>query len=169
MKVLRIAGALLVVFLICPAFFAMAQDGKPAQAALVLSGETDPPLQFTLDEIAAMPMTTLHIVDKGEESIYSGTLLIELLKQAGVVTWDRERRSHLAKYVLVEAADGYRAIFALAELDSGLTTGEVLLADSLDGQPLPPGQGPLRIVAPADKRHARWIRQVRTIKVEMAD
>lgn len=168
MKELRIAGALLVVFLICPVSSVIAQDGKPAQAALVLSGEVDPPLQFTLDDIAAMPRTTLHIVDKGEENIYSGTLLIELLKQAGVETWERERRTHLAKYVLVEAADGYRAIFALAELDSGLTHGEVLLADSIDGQPFPPGQGPLRIVAPADKRHARWIRQVRTLKVETA-
>jgi DMSO/TMAO reductase YedYZ molybdopterin-dependent catalytic subunit len=169
MKQWRISGGLLVVCLICPVLSAMAQDGKPAQAALVLSGDVDPALQFTLDDIAAMPRTTLHIVEKGEENIYSGTLLIELLKQAGVVTWDRERRTHLAKYVLVEAADGYRALFALAELDSGLTHGEVLLADSLDGQPLPPGQGPLRIVAPADKRHARWIRQVRTIKIETAD
>ena len=169
MRSLRISDALLAVFLICPAFSAMAQEEAAAATVLVLSGEVDPPLQFTLDDIAAMPRTTLHIIEKGEEKSYSGTLLIQLLKQAGVVTWDRERRTHLAKYVLVEAADGYRATFALAELDSGLTSGEVLLADSHDGQSLPPGQGPLRIVVPADKRHARWIRQVRTIKVETAD
>lgn len=50
--------------------------------------------------------------------------------------------------VLVEfhAADGYRSALPLADL----LAGDVLLADTLDGQPLPVAHGaPLRLVAPA--------------------
>ena len=43
--------------------------------------------------------------------------------------------------VLVEATDGYRAVFALAELDSELTDCIILLADTKDGKPLPASEG----------------------------
>ena len=35
----------------------------------------------------------------------------------------------------------------------------VLLADHRDGQPLSTAEGPLRLVVPDEKRHARWVRQ----------
>jgi hypothetical protein len=40
--------------------------------------------------------------------------------------------------VVVEGIDGYRAVCALAELDPELTDRVILLADTKDGQPLPP-------------------------------
>ena len=66
----------------------------------------------------------------------------------------------MALYLLVEAADGYRVIFALPELDPAFTERVVLLADHRDGQPLSTAEGPLRLVVPDEKRHARWVRQV---------
>jgi hypothetical protein len=38
--------------------------------------------------------------------------------------------------VLAEAADGYRVVFSLPELDSGIVESEVIVADTLDGAPL---------------------------------
>ena len=58
--------------------------------------------------------------------------------------------------VLVEASDGYRAAFSLAELDPEMTDRVVLLADTKDGQPLSPREGPFRIIVPGEKRPARW-------------
>jgi hypothetical protein len=52
--------------------------------------------------------------------------------------------------VTVEVTDGYRAVFSLAELDPELTDRIVLLADTKDGQPLPPREGPLRIIVPGE-------------------
>lgn len=49
----------------------------------------------------------------------------------------------LAAYLLVEAADGYQAVFALPELDSAFTDRMVLLADRCDNKPLPASAGPL--------------------------
>ena len=56
-------------------------------------------------------------------------------------------------------------VFALADLDPAMVRSEIIVADTADGQPLADAQGPLRIVAPADKRPARWIRMLAKIEV----
>lgn len=78
------------------------------------------------------------------------------------------RGKALALYLLVEASDRYRVIFALAELDPLFTNRIVLLADRKDGSPLPASEGPLRIVIPEEKRHARWIRQIKALVIRRA-
>jgi hypothetical protein len=71
-------------------------------------------------------------------------------------------------YVIADASDGYQVVFALAEFDPGFTDQVILLADSSDGHPLSASEGPLRVVVPREKRHARWIRQVIDLDVEEA-
>ena len=68
-------------------------------------------------------------------------------------------------YLLVEAADDYHVLFSLAELDTSFQDSEVLLADTIDGAPLAPDQGPLKLVVPHDKRPARWIKMVAGITI----
>jgi hypothetical protein len=68
--------------------------------------------------------------------------------------------------VLVEdLLNGYRVVFSIAELDSGIVDSGVIVADTLDGAPLPAKQGPLRVVAPHEKRAARWVRMLKSITV----
>ena len=71
----------------------------------------------------------------------------------------------LANCLLVEAADGYRAVIALPELDPAFTDRQILLAFLRDGKPLGEKEGPYRIVIPDEKRMARWVRQVTTLKI----
>jgi DMSO/TMAO reductase YedYZ molybdopterin-dependent catalytic subunit len=71
----------------------------------------------------------------------------------------------MATYVLAEGADGYSVTFSLAELDADFQDSEVIVADTLDGKPLDEKLGPLRLVAPHDKRPARWVRMLRSIQV----
>jgi hypothetical protein len=52
----------------------------------------------------------------------------------------------MATYVLAEAADGYRVLYSLAELDSDFQDAEVIVADTMNGSPLGEKQGPF--VAP---------------------
>ena len=66
---------------------------------------------------------------------------------------------------IVEASDGYRAGFALAELDPAFTDRVILLADHRDGKALAAKEGPLQIIVPGEKKHARWVRQVIRLKV----
>jgi hypothetical protein len=71
-------------------------------------------------------------------------------------------------YIVVEAADGYRCVFSVAEVDEKLTGRKVVLVDRRDGKPLDAKEGPLRLVVPDDSRPARWVRQVATIRVAKA-
>ena len=54
----------------------------------------------------------------------------------------------MTSYVVAEAEDGYRVVFALAELDSDFVDSQVLVADTMDGAPIGPKLGPFRLVAP---------------------
>lgn len=67
--------------------------------------------------------------------------------------------------VLVDARDDYRVAFALTEFDPAFTDREILLADRVDGRPLDESTGPWQIVVPGEKRHARWVRMVKTVRV----
>jgi hypothetical protein len=71
----------------------------------------------------------------------------------------------LASCLLVEAADGYQVVIALPEMDPAFTDKEILLAFLRDGKPLDAKEGPYRVVIPDEKRMARWVRQVTTLKI----
>ena len=71
-----------------------------------------------------------------------------------------EPRPHLraSYYLLVEATDGYRALFAWAELDSAFMDKSVYVATKREGKPLSEKDGPFQLVAPGEKRNGRWVR-----------
>ena len=69
--------------------------------------------------------------------------------------------------MVVRASDGYRAVFALVELDARFTNKVVLVADQRDGAPLG-ADGPFRLVVPDEKHHARWVRNAVEIEVRSA-
>jgi DMSO/TMAO reductase YedYZ molybdopterin-dependent catalytic subunit len=102
--------------------------------------------------------------DKKEET-YEGVLLEVLLQNAGAPHGEQLRGQLMTSYVVAEAQDRYRVVFALAELDSGFLDSQVLVADTMDGAPLGAKLGPLRLVAPHEKRPARWVRMLKTITV----
>lgn len=114
-----------------------------------------------------MPRTTLHVTNPHEKKaeVYKGVLLEELLHRAGVPHGEQLRGPLMACYVIAEAEDGYRVAFSPAELDSGILDSGVLVADMMDGVPIPPKLGPLRLIAPHDKRPARWVRMLKSITV----
>jgi len=92
-------------------------------------------------------------------------LLEELLQKAGVPHGEHLRGVAMSTYVIAEAEDGYRVVFSLAELNSGILDSDVIVADTVDGAPLGPKVGPLRLVAPHEKRPARWVRMLTSITV----
>ena len=142
----------------------------PAAAELRIGGAVSTPLVLTLADLRNMPRKKLTVVnphDKKTEA-YEGVLLEELLRKAGVPQGENLRGPSMASYVLAEATDGYRVVFSLAELDSGVLDSEVIVADTMDGAPLGAQQGPFRLVAPHEKRPARWVRMLKAITVVRA-
>jgi DMSO/TMAO reductase YedYZ molybdopterin-dependent catalytic subunit len=100
-----------------------------------------------------------------EQARYRCVPLLAAAALAGAPTGDKLRGPALATFVLVEAADGYKVVFSLAELDSGTGGTEAYVAFEREGKPLDDTVGPFRLVVPTDKRAARWVRQVTRIRI----
>jgi DMSO/TMAO reductase YedYZ molybdopterin-dependent catalytic subunit len=145
--------------------YACAQTAAPHAAELKVAGAVSTPLTLTVADLKAMPRKTLTIVnphDKKTEK-YEGVALEEILHKAGVPQGEALRGPAMATYIVAEGADGYRVVFSLAELDSGIADSEVLVADTMDGAPLGDKLGPFRLVAPHEKRPARWVRMLKSL------
>jgi DMSO/TMAO reductase YedYZ molybdopterin-dependent catalytic subunit len=133
---------------------------------ITIEGEVLRPLKLTVDNLLKYKQTEIIGKDKdGKEHKYTGVRLVDVLDSAGVTIGAKLRGENLAKYVLVKATDGYEVIFALPEIDPEFTDQTILLAYKEDGNPLKKGEGPFRMVVPKDKKHARWIREISTIKI----
>jgi len=142
---------------------------KPPGILLRVEGDVTRTLELTSTDLARLPRRTVRAKDHdSRESTFDGVSLVEVLKAAGVKFGNDLRGPALATYLLVEAADGYRVVFALPELDPASTDRVILLADRRDGKPLDGKEGPLRIVVPDEKRHSRWVRQVISLKLRRA-
>ncbi len=142
---------------------------QAAAATISVAGAVLHPLTLSVADVSAMPRQTVRVGEHGQpESAYDGVLLRDVLARAGVQFGTAIRGRALATYVLCSASDGYRVVFALAELDSAFSDRPVILADRKDSQPLDARTGPFRIVVPGDARGARWIRQLTAITVLQA-
>lgn len=116
-----------------------------------------------------MPAENISRKDRdNKEHHYTGVLLSTLLADSGTTTGKELRGENLTKYVIVEASDGYQVIFSLAELDAEFSDNKIILADTIDSTPLAPADGPFRIIVQNDKRPARCIKQVNSIRVGFA-
>lgn len=160
------------VLLLAAPMAARAQDGHVHAKAVAntmktieIGGEVTQPLTLDAEALARMPRKTVKASAHGVEGEWGGVALIDVLRAAGAPIDAALRGRNLSLYVRVSAADGYRAVYSLAELDPGFRDDGVLLVDARDGKPLTAEEGPFRLVAPAEKRPGRWVRQLTKIEV----
>jgi DMSO/TMAO reductase YedYZ molybdopterin-dependent catalytic subunit len=145
---------------------ALGQTTPVAATTLRIGGDVKTPLTLSPAELKAMPRTTIEVKNEdGHVARYEGVLVGEILQRAGAPLGEDLRGNAVATYVLASAADGYQAVFSLAEVDPAFTPNDVIVADTIDGEPLFGDQGPWRIVAPKDSRAARSIRMLERLDV----
>jgi hypothetical protein len=147
--------------------FAFGQTPAPAtEVLLTVNGDVASPLKLNAADFAKLPRRSVKATEHdGKTATFEGVAIVEVLKLAGLEFGEKLRGKKLAAYLLVEATDGYRVVFALPELDPAYTDKVVLLADRRDGQPLSEKEGKLRVVVPDEKRQGRWARQVITLTI----
>jgi molybdate transport system substrate-binding protein len=119
------------------------------------------------ERIAALARVTQRVgfsSARGEQqSEWTGPLLWEVIGASGVVDAATPREmAHLA--VRITGADGYSALIALGEIAPQFEGKQVLLADQMNGVPLP-GRA-LRLIVPGDGLGGRSVRDVARIDVE---
>jgi DMSO/TMAO reductase YedYZ molybdopterin-dependent catalytic subunit len=134
---------------------------------LEVTGDAPHPRTYSEQEWKQIKHTSVSATNAHEKktAVYAGVPLKDLLRDAGVAAGDNLRGKAMSGCIVVSAADGYQVAFSIAELDESIGGLQVLVADSEDGKPLGQANGPLRLVVPADKRPARWVRMVKTIRV----
>lgn len=156
----------LLVVLAAPATAAPSDAAAPA-VRLAVGGEVAKPAELEAADLAKLPRQSVRVTAPGgKEATFEGVSVAEILRLAGVAQGNALRGKALMFVVVVEAADGYKVTFSLAELDPAFGGRLVLLADRRDGQAMDPAEGPLRLVIPGEPKHARWVRQVVAIRVK---
>jgi hypothetical protein len=138
-------------------------------AAISVQGLNGKTVTVTAEDLTKLPHHTIKASEHGTPATFDGVLLSDVLTKANAPARDKLRGKALAQYLLVEAADGYRAIFALTEFDPDFTDRNIYLVTKRDGKPLSEKEGPFRIVVPDEKHPARWVRQVTTLKIKQAE
>jgi hypothetical protein len=125
-------------------------------------------LTLTPEELAALPHKTVAVFNahsKANET-YSGVLLADLLGKAGVPLGESVRGKLFMIGVVAEGTDHYSVLYSLAEVDPAIHSGDVIVADTLDGQKLGK-DGAFKMVSSQERRPARWVRNLTAISVVM--
>ena len=163
---------LIAAILIFPGLSSRAQDARPPKPSsgpsdFKIAGAVTTPLDLTAADLKAMPRKTLKVdnAHSKKTEVYEGVLVEDLLKKAGIAQGEAMRGQAMATYVLADAADDYRVVFALAEFNSSFMDSEIIVADTMDGAPIPGALGPFRLVAPHEKRPARWVEMLKSLTV----
>jgi len=138
--------------------------GWACSQQLTVQNESGKQTVLTRADIEALP----HIKvsgGSGGTTAFEGVALRAVLEKGGVEFGQSMKGRRMASCLLVEAADGYRVVIALPELDPAFTDKQIVLALLKDGKPLDDKEGPYQIVIPDEKRMARWVRQVTRLKI----
>ncbi len=149
--------------------FAQGMDhhqGSEPSTQLTLRGLDGKTVTLTPEEVAALPHKTISVFNshtKMNEN-YSGVALADLLARIGVPHGEEVKGKVFMTAVIAGGTDKYSVLYALAEVDPSIHTGDVIVADSVDGQKLGK-DGAFKMVSTEERRPARWVRNLTEISV----
>ncbi|HSH46509.1 MAG TPA: molybdopterin-dependent oxidoreductase [Longimicrobiales bacterium] len=144
---------------------AMESCALAAPGNLVVYGDGMDPVAIPAGRLGELPRASFDgTFHDGRPARFEGVELREILTLVGVT--EELHGPDMRRFVVVEATDGYAAVFALAELDPTFRQDVPMLADRQDGQPIREGFGPLQVIVPGDARQGRWVRQVECLRLE---
>jgi len=160
MKLIQMAGAILLL-----ASGAFCQ----VPGTLVVRGVDGKSVTLSVSDLAKIPQQTVKTTDHGAEVTFQGVLLADVLAKVALPTGDQFHSTGASYYMVADARDAYRAVFAWAELDTSFMDKAVYVVTGRDGKPLSANDGPFQLVAPGEKRAGRWIRQLTSLTVRQAN
>jgi len=147
-------AALAALLLACPA----------AAQTLKVTGLDGASKTLAAADFAALPRTSATLTEDGKPHAYEGVMLSDVLRAGGLPMGQRLHGDPLKAYLVVTGADGFQAVYSLAEVDRDFHGDTVILADKVDGAPLPAKQAPWRIVSSGDRKGWRAVYAVASIE-----
>jgi hypothetical protein len=133
-----------------------------AAAPLPAPPNTPMAIAFDAASIMGLPRGEASLTAHGETIRCEGAWLSDLVAKAGLPVGPGVRGPALAAGVVAAGADGYRVLFGAAELEPGIGTTRVLVADRCTGASAGDGGVP-RLVVPGDGRAARSVRNLQAL------
>lgn len=120
------------------------------------------------NEFKALPhmIVTVHNEHTKTDETYSGVRVADLLAKMDAPLGSKLRGTALSAYLIATGSDGYVAVVALAEADPSFHSGEVIVADIMNGEPIGEKSGPFKLVVTEDKRPARWVRTLVSLELK---
>jgi len=143
-----------------------AQSTPTAAARVELIGAAGQQVNVSMTGLLALPQKTVevHNAHTGATETYQGVELSLLLTRLDAPLGQKLHGKALAMYVVAEGTDKYRVVYSLAEVDPAFHNGTVIVADREAGQPITK-DGPFKLVNTDDKRRARWVRNLASIRL----
>ena len=140
-----------------------------AQPVVTVHGLGASTVKLSLADLAKLPQQTVSVTEQDKPITYEGVSLMDVLSKVDLPLGEAFHKTGASYYLLVDAADGYKAVFAWAELDPSFTDRKVYLATRRDGKPLADSEGPFRLLVPTDKRGGRAVHQVTGLTVKQVN
>jgi len=142
---------------------AHAKAALSTELQLTVDGKTS---TITLADLAAMPqkMVKVHNEHTKKDETYTGVALSDLLAKYGFAVGPSTHRAMLRSYIAAEGTDKYWVLYSTTEVESSEHEAEVIVATGVDGGSLG-DDGQLKLVASADKKPQRWVRNLTAIRL----
>ena len=153
----RIASALLI---------ASAHAAAQTTPSLKLIGLDGGAKTLSADDLRALPQ--VEVADSSAETgrlLFRGPTVRSVVSLVGAPEGRALRGQSMTIVVVAEASDGYKVVYALAELDAQFGGRTAIVALTENGKPLAAQFGPLRIAMAGEAHRARWIRQLTTLRL----
>jgi hypothetical protein len=145
------------------------ESSQTKDTLLLTAGTNHVPVSVSLADFRAMPHVTItvHNAHVDADETYSGVTLAALLAKLDAPLGEHLRGKALASYIVASGSDGYSVVLSIAEVDPSFHGGEILVADTRDGQPLRKS-GPFQLIVSEDNRPARWVHNLVSISLQDA-
>ena len=138
-------------------------------SSLTVQGIAGTSVVLSVADLSKLPKKSVQVTDHGKPATFEGVLLADVLAKVALPLGESFHSTVASYCLVVEARDGYRAVFAWAELDSTFMDKPVYLVLKRDDQALGEKEGPLQLLVPGEKRGARWVRQVAALRVRQVN
>jgi hypothetical protein len=144
-----------------PAQMAQHQPSAPT-TQLTLRALDGKSVTLSPADLAALPHKTVTVMNHhtSANETYSGVALSDLLAKIGAPQGSDVKGKLFLLGVIATGTDNY----AIAETDPTIHTGDILIADLMNGQKLDK-DGAFKLVSTEEKRPARWVRNLATISL----
>ncbi len=139
--------------------------GMAVEGSLLLTADPyHAPVVLSPADFHALPHTTVTVRNShaNASETYSGVPLATLLAKVNAPMGKELHGEAMTSYLIATGSDGYSVVLSLAEVDPDFHGGQVLVADTRDGQPLGKN-GPFQLIVSDDKRPARWVHNLNSI------